>query len=127
MLPRRSAPCSELKDLMLMRFSSLSDFSQLATIQSLRTIKIDTCKKFGTLDHVVDNVGLEELYIDNIGPIPSLHPIARLPSLRVLHFTESTNVLDGDTLIVERLGLEYSFMNRRHYNFKYSHVTGLEE
>lgn len=120
--------CSELEHLSLSRNTQLSNFSAIRSLSKLRTLKIDTCKRFSSVDVLATLPNLETLYLDNLGSIDSLSPLSNSPQLKNLYFTESTNIIDGDTDIVNRMKLKaFGFQNRRHYNFKYDHLRTREE
>lgn len=117
-----------LRSLRLYKLPSLVDVTELSEARALESLEIDTCRKIENITFVQGLVNLRSLLLNDIGAIPSLWPVSRLKNLKELNFTGSTNVIDGDTAIVKRMKLDtFSFMNRKHYNFVYDHVTGQYE
>lgn len=115
--------CGSLRVLALVNLTKLTDFSALARCGTLQALRIDTCKKLRELNVISFLTNLEELYLNNVGDIDSLKPIAANRKLKTLHFVESTNILDGNTALIQEMGIEdYAFQNRRHYNFVYDHL-----
>jgi Leucine-rich repeat (LRR) protein len=118
--------CDELNALQLVRLTKVADFAGLATLRELTSLRIDTCKKFASLDVLAGLENLEDLDISNLGAVASLDPIRKFRKLTKITFAESTNILDGNTGVVAEMGLKYAFMNRKHYNLVYDHITGAE-
>lgn len=110
--------CRDLERLELSHITKLEDFSALRFLESLRYLRIDACGHFNSVDAIAGLPKLRTLYLDNLGNIDSLSPLLRSGSLRKLYFRGSTNIVDGDSDIVNRLSLSsFAFRNRKHYNF----------
>lgn len=117
--------CTGLEALALSHLTRLDDFHDIGKLRRLRSLSIDTCRNVREIDWVSSLSNLESLYLYNIGNVNSLAPVKTLGTLKRLHFGGSTNVLDGNSIIVKELGLsEYGFTNRKHYNYTYDHVGG---
>jgi hypothetical protein len=118
------AACPYLEELLLAHCRVLHDFSALVVLRSLRTLEISSCKKLQQLDEIALLDRLETLVIDDVGTIESLRPLMVSRSLKWLYFRGDVSVTDGDTAVVQKLGLkDYAFQNRRHYNFTYDHLV----
>jgi internalin A len=83
-------------------------------------LEIGTCRKIRVIDEVSSLAKLREFYLDNVGDIQSLKPLAQLSQLHRVTFVESTNILDGDlSPLVGLPNLELvAFQNRRHYSHR---------
>lgn len=114
--------CHHLEKLALSHAAKLEDFESIKSLKSLRILNIDTCRRLNNINFLLTLPRLESLYLDNVGAIESLAPLSTVRTLRKLFFRGSTNILDGDTDIVNRLSLvDFGFQNRRHYNYCYDH------
>jgi len=116
----------KLQYLELASLRNLVDFSELSDAKGLHTLIIDSCNKLNSIDVLDGLIDLETLILDNVGDLASLNVLRRLPRLKATRFAESTNVLDGNTAILKDLAIEFGFQNRKHYNFKYDHMSGKE-
>lgn len=112
---------SGLQSLSLAHCAGLCDLAGLELLQSLRELHIESCKNLNRLDAVATLKSLMALIVEDCGPIASLAPVRELRELRVLRFTGSTNIEDGDLTPVQ--GLEHlgnlGFAQRKHYNLSW--------
>jgi hypothetical protein len=114
--------CKELERLSLSHLSRLDDFAAISGLKSLRILNIESCRGLKALDEVAALSRLQALSLNNLGPIASLNPLSSNCNLRKLFFAGSTNIVDGDTNIVNRLPIiDFAFQNRKHYNYNYNH------
>jgi hypothetical protein len=112
-----------LRSLSLVKLRALRDIEGLGTLRALEHLRIDTCKRIESIMPISDCANLLSLDLDNVGEVDSLAPVRHLHRLRSLLFREDTNILDGDTNIVNEMRIDkYGFKNRRHYNFNYNHL-----
>jgi Leucine-rich repeat (LRR) protein len=112
-----------LRSLSLVKLPALRDIEGLGTLRGLEHLRIDTCKRIDSIVPISECANLLSLDLDNVGDVDSLAPVRNLRRLRSLLFREDTNVLDGDTNIVNEMRIDkYGFKNRRHYNFNYNHL-----
>ncbi len=113
--------CNGIKNLTLSHLRKLDDFTAISSLKSLRDLRIQTCRKLKSVDVITNLPKLECLHLDNVGNIASLNPLRTDHNLKELYFTDSTNVLDGNTAIVNEMKLEnFAFQNRKHYNYNYN-------
>ncbi|MFH1932545.1 MAG: hypothetical protein ABIN18_13285 [Pseudomonadota bacterium] len=127
----RIGDISKLKNLKALELhwaSKLTSLKGLEVLRELRKLHIDTCRRVTKIDPIGKLAKLEEFFLPNCGDIESLKPLAGLKNLRVFHFYESTNIINGDLTVLKSLpGLsEVSFVERRHYNLKDSDMPGYE-
>jgi hypothetical protein len=116
--------CKQLSQLVLINLPKLVDFTAISKCRELQSVRIDTCRGLANLEPFHGLPHLKSFLVDNVGSIESLKPLQELTALRTLYFRESTNVRDGDTGVIRRLGIEdYAFQNRKHYNFTYDHLS----
>lgn len=119
--------CVHLKELALAYLYKLTDFRAISDLKALRRLQINACKKLNDLTLLSGLPNLEDLDIDRLGEIESLTPLRANQKLRRLFFGD-TNVLDGNTAVVNEIGIEHiGFRNRKHYNYKYNHLLTTEE
>jgi hypothetical protein len=112
--------CHDLEKLTLSHIIRLEDFSALQSLGSLRVLKIDACRGLHNVGIIAALPRLQNLYLENLGNVDSLRPLSCSRTLRKLYFRGSTNIVDGDTDIVNRLPLTgVAFRNRKHYNYKW--------
>lgn len=114
---------SALKELRFLRLANLRNLRSLDGIEKLINIeelKINTCKKIGSLPKLSNLKKLRKLHLDNVGNIASLKPLNDLDSLESFTFVESTNILDGDLtpLLNQEHLMTLAFKNRSHYTHK---------
>lgn len=120
--------CTHLAALSLAYMTKLTDFSAVRHLPMLELLDINTCRKLNDVSAFGALPNLETLRINNVGAIASLEPLLRARRIKRVSFIESTNILDGNTEIVNTMNLEeYAFQNRAHYNFNYNHLLAKEE
>lgn len=106
-----------------LRIGALRVLGTLKGIQDLTQLyrlEINMCRKIRSIEEISQLVNLRELYLDNLGDIKSLSPLGSLNQLKRLTFVESTNIVDGDLSVLQRLpNLELvAFQNRKHYSHR---------
>jgi hypothetical protein len=111
-----------LKNLRSLRLGVLRRLTSLAGIErlsNLEKLNIDTCRFFKNIDEISALAQLKTLFLNNDGEIDSLKPLASLPRLEWVGFSESTNIKDGDlSPLFEKKLSSISFQNRRHYSHR---------
>jgi hypothetical protein len=114
------APLHELRSLRLGDLRQLLSLIGIESLIRLEKLEIGTCRKIRVIDEVSSLAKLREFYLDNVGVIQSLKPLAQLSQLHRVTFVESTNILDGDlSPLVGLPNLELvAFQNRRHYSHR---------
>jgi hypothetical protein len=114
------APLHELRSLRLGHLRQLLSLIGIESLIRLEKLEIGTCRKIRVIDEVSSLAKLREFYLDNVGDIQSLKPLAQLSQLHRVTFVESTNILDGDlSPLVGLPNLELvAFQNRRHYSHR---------
>lgn len=112
----------ELKALRLARLRKLDSVVGIASCQKLEAIDIDGCGGFSSLEPLRGLTRLRKIFMENLGPVESLAPIAKLPRLEWLTFCGTTNILDGNISVLteNKTLVELGFGDRRHYNYKNS-------
>jgi hypothetical protein len=114
------APLHELRSLRLGDLRQLQSLIGIESLIRLEKLEIGTCRKIRVIDEVSSLAKLREFYLDNVGDIQSLKPLAQLSQLHRVTFVESTNILDGD--LSPLVGLPnfelVAFQNRRHYSHR---------
>lgn len=116
---------SGVNKLNFLGISYASKLKSLAGIEvlnkSLRAIDLQWCKAFKKIDEIGKLTNLEVLNLGFCREIESLAPLKSLKKLKVFHFYDSTNILDGDLTVLKKLPnlREVSFQDRKHYNLKY--------
>lgn len=109
---------SELRLLNLKQLSSINSISKLSNLKKLEII--NGCKKFNNFDSVSKLTKLERLALDNLGEIESIKKLSTLKELKEISFHDSTNIMDGDLSVLEKLPKLHmvKFNNRKHYSHK---------
>jgi hypothetical protein len=96
----------------------LSSLAGVEQFPNLEMLEIERCRKILDITPVASLRRLRRLMIANCGEIESLKPVEELKELREVFFHESTNVRDGDLMVLKALPYleDVSFQERRHYN-----------
>ena len=107
----------KLKRLELYYMSKLEYIDEIdENVNSLKHLRIDSCKKIKNHEFVTKLINLELLAFDNCGVIPNIKFIKSLPNLKDFIFV-NTNIEDGD--LSPCSGLEYvGLLNKKHYSHK---------
>lgn len=120
--------CKKLEKLSLAYVSKVEDFEALSRLGSLHSLEIWACKRFNQVEPIAHLRSLRTLRLDNTGAIESLAPLRANRRLRTLTFIGSTNILDGNTAILNEMRIEdFGFKNRQHYNYNYDHTVSQAE
>jgi len=111
--------CPSIKTLQLFELRACEDYSPIRTLKDLTDLTLYGCSNLGGLEFLPKH-GLSSLTIENCKTISSIQSLRDQTDLRVLDFSGSTNVEDGDLSPIEKLTkLEaLIFDPRRHYNRK---------
>jgi Leucine-rich repeat (LRR) protein len=112
---------ANLKDLTHLEIHYASRLRSLEGIQALTKLNhlsVSTCRGITDVSPIGSLVQLEELALNNNGNIDSFKPLLALTNLRSLGFYETTNVVDGDLSLFDRLPhlTKVAFQNRPHYS-----------
>jgi len=110
----------DLRDLEIYRATQLDSLDGIQALDSLESLVVQTCRQVRSITPLASLRRLRTLNLNNCGEIASLAPVEGLNELRMVQFCESTNILDGDLSMLERLPkLSFlSFQNRRHYSHR---------
>jgi hypothetical protein len=112
---------TKLQSLALKQLRNLSNITHVSNARCLRRLSISWCSKVGDLSPLRALEDLEDLGLSSDKQIQSLHPVSRLPHLRSVRFPGTTNIVDGDILVLAHLPNLSDlggFQNRKHYNFR---------
>jgi Leucine-rich repeat (LRR) protein len=112
---------TKLKFLGIYNIPILSSLEGVEQFPNLEMLEVERCRKISNITPVKALKKLQRLMIANCGKIDSLKPAAELTELREVFFHESTNILDGDLMVLKKLPhlKDVSFQERRHYNCKW--------
>lgn len=110
----------ELKFLGIYVARRLASLDGLQRLEHLTHLEVNSCKRIGNISALAELTSLEKVHLCNDGDLASLAPLSSHQGLKVVLFSESTNIIDGDLSVLERLpNLENtSLMNRRHYSHR---------
>ena len=94
------------------------DLAGLGQMRALRQLELGGCRKQGRLDGIEQCSWLKELSLGDCSRIDSLERLGACRDLEALSLYGSTNVIDGDLSVLDRLPLltRVDFSDRRHYN-----------
>jgi Leucine-rich repeat (LRR) protein len=109
-----------LRELGLFFLTKLESLQGVEDLTSLEILNIETCKKISSIEQVSKLTNLRQIAFANCGDIESIEPLRNLKKLEILHFYDSTNVLDGDLSALTELPnlKDVRFMNRKHYSLR---------
>jgi hypothetical protein len=112
----------ELRTLRLARLRKLVSVIGIASCEKLEAVDLDSCAGFRSLEPLRGLTHLRKIFLENLGPVESLAPIAKLPRLEWLTFCGTTNILDGNVSVLteNKTLVELGFGDRRHYNYRNS-------
>jgi Leucine-rich repeat (LRR) protein len=108
----------QLRVLELALARKLSSLDGLEVLTTLEHLEINTCRRIRSIEPIRYLTKLRHLSLDNMSEIETLQPVLALRELESLYFVESSNILDGDIALLNRLPhlRRVSFQNRRHYD-----------
>jgi len=100
-----------------------SDKGISALSDDIEWLHLNMCRKFRMTDELLSLSNLKVLCLNACAPIESLEFLSYFPNLVDVRFV-GTNILDGDLrpLLEHQNLLNAGFLNKRHYNLKYSDV-----
>ena len=104
---------ASLGELNVQQQSRLHDVRVLQHLSALRRASFDGCRKLSDLAPLQSCVNLQELFIINCAPLPSLDFLSSMTRLREFHCV--TKIVDGDLtplIGIEKLNIDH----RRHYS-----------
>ena len=114
-----------LAQLELQPARALRRVSGVNSLPALRYLAIDEAHGIEDLDAIAGCKTLEALNLRDLGRIPTLRFLSDLTNLKVLFFSGSTNVEDGDLSFLDelpRLSMLH-FAPRRHYSHRPTRAT----
>jgi hypothetical protein len=91
----------KLRSLRLARLNCLTSLDGVEGLVNLEELEIQRCRRIGSVQQVGSLSKLRQLHLNDDGDIESLKPLTALNRLESILFYESTNILDGDRVIVE--------------------------
>ena len=111
---------TKLKELDLTNCKGLEDFSSISQLHNLNKLVIEGCKKLENIKFVKNLDYLEWLDLSANGNIASLSGLSGANNLKILFFTGSTIIEDGDLSYLENLPnlSVLNFTGKRSYSHK---------
>jgi hypothetical protein len=109
---------STLDYLRIGRARKLTTIDGLQALIRLSRLELDESRKFHDIAPIGSLHQLRVLMLCDDGDLATLKPLERLLRLEEFYFTESTNVLDGDLSVLQRLPnlRKLAFQERPHYS-----------
>ncbi len=100
--------------------TKLNSLEHLESLTRVQHLVIHTCRKVGNISPLQALREIRELHLNNCGDIKSIQVLRNLKNLEKFLFYESTNVLDGDLSVLEKLPRlkVVAFKERPHYSHK---------
>ena len=114
----------ELQYLTIRACQSLTDWSGIAKLRSLKAIILRSTTQLCSLEPFVELSGLERLILEDCGRIESLEPLAKLQKLTTLIIVGNTRIMDGNMSVLLNAPRikDVRFPNRSNYDITASQL-----
>lgn len=96
---------THLEYLRIARMRKMQDASAVSRLANLRLLNVQDCWGFSTLGHLSPLIQLETLFLEGVGPVDTLRPLAGFKNLQrfALFGIRDTHLIDGDVSVLEGL------------------------